>query len=168
MKIINMEFLLEHALSDRLKEQTFYLAAHFSNLVKVSERVTVRHEAGRGLIRIASSLPIEQINELVIELTKGLEIGEYQFSKYIPEYLGELVLYLHPRRAGRVHSRRCTRADREHERQDRIRRTGHCWGGAAKISIDTGTGTGEPDETHHASQKDEAAGDAPQGTGELP
>lgn len=36
MKIINMEFLLEHALSDRLKEQTFYLAAHFSNLVKVS------------------------------------------------------------------------------------------------------------------------------------
>ena len=96
MKIINMEFLLEHALSDRLKEQTFYLAAHFSNLVKVSERVTVRHEAGRGLIRIASSLPIEQINELVIELTKGLEIGEYQFSKYIPEYLGELVLYLHP------------------------------------------------------------------------
>ncbi|MEI3518669.1 MAG: hypothetical protein V8R14_04420 [Clostridia bacterium] len=58
--------------------------------------MTVRHEAGRGLIRIASSLPIEQINELVIELTKGLEIGEYQFSKYIPEYLGELVLYLHP------------------------------------------------------------------------
>ena len=29
-------------------------------------------------------------------MTKGLEIGEYQFSKYIPEYLGELVLYLHP------------------------------------------------------------------------
>ena len=29
MKIINMEFLLEHAADDRLKEQTFYLAAHF-------------------------------------------------------------------------------------------------------------------------------------------
>ena len=27
---------------------------------------------------------------------KGLEIGEYQFSKYIPEYLGEMVLYLYP------------------------------------------------------------------------
>ncbi len=53
VKIVNMEFLLEHALSDRLKEQTFYLASHFSNLVKVSERVTVRHKAGRGLIEIA-------------------------------------------------------------------------------------------------------------------
>lgn len=96
VKIVNMEFLLEHALNDRLKEQTFYLASHFSNLIKVSERVTVRHKAGRGLIEIARTLPIEQINEIVIELTKGLEIGEYQFSKYIPEYLGELVLYLYP------------------------------------------------------------------------
>ena len=96
MKIVNMEFLLEHALNDKLSNQIFYLAAHFSNLIKVSERVTVRHKAGRGLIEIAGALPIEQINEIVIELTKGLEIGEYQFSKYIPEYLGELVLYLYP------------------------------------------------------------------------
>lgn len=96
MKIINMEFLLEHALNDKLSNQTFYLASHFSNLIKVSERVTVRHKAGRGLIKIAKTLPIEQINEIVIELTKGLEIGEYQFSKYIPEYLGELALYLYP------------------------------------------------------------------------
>ena len=96
VKIVNMEFLLEYTLGDRLKDRTFYLAAHFSNLIKVSERVTVRHQAGRGLIEIAKALPIEQINELVIELTKGLEIGEYQFSKYIPEYLGELVLYLYP------------------------------------------------------------------------
>ena len=96
VKIVNMEFLLEYTLKGRLKEQTFYLATHFSNLIKVSERVTVRHQAGRSLIEIARALPIEQIKELVIELTKGLEIGEYQFSKYIPEYLGELVLYLYP------------------------------------------------------------------------
>ena len=96
MKIVNMEFLLGYALDEKLSNQTFFLAAHFSNLIKVSERVTVRHRAGRGLIEIARSLPIEQINEIVIELTKGLEIGEYQFSKYIPEYLGELVLYLYP------------------------------------------------------------------------
>ena len=83
VKIVNMEFLLEYTLKGRLKEQTFYLATHFSNLIKVSERVTVRHQAGRSLIEIARALPIEQINELVIELTKGLEIGEYQFSKYI-------------------------------------------------------------------------------------
>lgn len=96
VKIINMEFLLEYALSEKLANETFFLATHFSNLIKVSERVTVRHKAGRGLIKIAQNLPIEQINEIVIELTKGLEIGEYQFSKYIPKYLGELVLFLYP------------------------------------------------------------------------
>lgn len=96
MKIINMEFLLEYALGNKLSNQAFYLASHFSNLIKVSERVTVRHKAGRSLIEIARTLPIEQINEIVIELTKGLEIGEYQFSKYIPAYLGEIALYLYP------------------------------------------------------------------------
>jgi len=96
VKIVNMEFLLEQALDGKLNNQMFFLATHLSNLIKVSERVTVRHKAGRGLIKIARGLPIEQINELTIELTKGLEIGEYQFSKYIPEYLGELALYLYP------------------------------------------------------------------------
>ena len=97
VKIVNIEFLLEHMSRTGLYNQIFYLATHLSNLVKVSERVTVRHAAGKGLIRIADRLPMEQINEIVIELTKGLEIGEYQFSKYIPTYLGELALYLYPR-----------------------------------------------------------------------
>lgn len=96
VKIVNIEFLLRLGLTDRLDNQKFHLATHLSNLIKVSERVTVRHRAGRGLIEIAQTLPIEQLNEIVIELTKGLEIGEYQFSKYIPEYLGELALLLYP------------------------------------------------------------------------
>lgn len=95
-KIINIEFLLDNVNNGKSDTQKFHLATHFSNLLKVSERVTVRHNAGRGLIRIVKTLPMEQINELVIELTKGLEIGEYQFSKYIPEYLGEMALYLEP------------------------------------------------------------------------
>ena len=41
-------------------------------------------------------LTLAQRNEIAIELSKGLEIGEYEFSKYVPEYLGELALYLHP------------------------------------------------------------------------
>lgn len=96
VKIVNMDFLLEHAPETGTGSHMFHLAAHYSNLIKVSERVTVRHKAGTSLIDIARSLPVEQINEIVIELTKGLEIGEYQFSKYIPEYLGELALYLYP------------------------------------------------------------------------
>lgn len=96
IKIINIEYLLDNAENGTLDTQKFHLATHLSNLLKVSERVTVRHNAGKGLIKLIRTLPAEQINELVIELTKGLEIGEYQFSKYIPEYLGEMVLYLEP------------------------------------------------------------------------
>lgn len=96
VKSVNIDFLLENAAGAETGTGIFHLASHFSNLVKVSERVTVRHRAGRGLIEIAKTLPAEQLNEIVIELMKGLEIGEYQFSKYIPEYLGEMVLYLYP------------------------------------------------------------------------
>ena len=38
----------------------------------------------------------EQRNEVVVELGKGLEMGQYEISKYIPQYLGEAALYLHP------------------------------------------------------------------------
>ena len=41
-------------------------------------------------------LSLDQRNEISVELLRGLEIGEYQFSKYIPDYLGEVLLYLHP------------------------------------------------------------------------
>lgn len=95
VKAVNIEFLL-----DKLKqggaEGVLHVATHLSNLLKVSERVTVRHSAGRGLLEAVKLLPLDQRNELVVELTKGLEIGDYQFSKYIPQYLGALALYLHP------------------------------------------------------------------------
>src|SRR5690606_32321828 len=59
-------------------------------------KVTVRHSVGRALLKVVGLLPLDERNEVVIELMRGLEIGEYQFSKYIPEYLGEMSLYLHP------------------------------------------------------------------------
>ena len=96
LKIINIELLLDIALNSEDTSRKFYFAAHFSNLLKVSERVTVRHRAGESLIAVAENLPSEQINEIAVELMKGLEIGEYQFSKYIPDYLGSLVLLLPP------------------------------------------------------------------------
>ncbi|MEG1584485.1 MAG: HD domain-containing protein, partial [Anaerovorax sp.] len=95
IKAVNIELLLDRLGRDT-KEEILHVATHLANLLKVSERVTVRHTAGAGLLAVASRLPLDQRNEVVIELTKGLEIGEYQFSKYIPEYLGELALYLHP------------------------------------------------------------------------
>lgn len=95
IKAVNIELLLDELKQGATKE-VFYIGTHLSNLLKVSERVTVRHRAGAGLIEIFELLNLDQRNEIVVELTKGLEIGEYQFSKYIPEYLGVLVLKLHP------------------------------------------------------------------------
>ncbi|MCI7302761.1 MAG: hypothetical protein MR704_13680 [Clostridia bacterium] len=95
IKEVNIEFLLDEVKKGNVSE-VLHVATHLSNLIKVSERVTVRHIAGKGLQEVIPLLPLDQRNELVIELTKGLEIGEYQFSKYIPEYLGALALYLHP------------------------------------------------------------------------
>ncbi len=95
IKAVNIEFLLDEVKQGRSKE-VLHVATHLSNLIKVSERVTVRHIAGQGLLAVVPMLPLDQRNELVIELTRGLEIGEYQFSKYIPQYLGALALHLHP------------------------------------------------------------------------
>lgn len=95
IKAVNIEFLLDEVKKGKIGE-VLHVATHLSNLIKVSERITVRHIAGNGLLEVIRLLPLDQRNELVIELTKGLEIGEYQFSKYIPQYLGALALYLHP------------------------------------------------------------------------
>lgn len=43
---------------------------------------------GTALLRIIGLLTPDQRNEIVVELMKGLEVGEYEFSKYIPQYLG--------------------------------------------------------------------------------
>ncbi|MEG0392594.1 MAG: hypothetical protein RR626_07505, partial [Anaerovoracaceae bacterium] len=97
IKAVNIELLLDELKHGKKnKSEVFYIAMHLSNLLKTSERVSVRHIAGEGLIEVFKLLNLDQRNEIVIELTKGLEIGEYQFSKYIPEYLGPLALTLHP------------------------------------------------------------------------
>lgn len=95
IKAVNIEYLIDRLRMGR-REEKLHIATHLSNLLKVSERVTVRHSAGEALPYVISLLSLDQRNEIVIELTKGLEIGEYQFSKYIPEYLGEIALFLHP------------------------------------------------------------------------
>lgn len=95
LKIMNVDLLMDAASMDE-HISILQIATHLSNLLKVSERVTVRHQAGNSLVAIVPWLTPEQRNELVIELTKGLEIGEYEFSKYIPEYLGQIALHLQP------------------------------------------------------------------------
>ena len=95
VKVAGVEMLrdqVEHGVETHI----LHIATHFSNQVKVSERVGVRYTAGSALVRILPRLRREQRNEVVVELGKGLEMGQYEISKYIPQYLGEAELYLHP------------------------------------------------------------------------
>lgn len=96
IKIINIELLYER-IHLGLSMPKLHVATHLSNLLKISEQVTVRHFAGETLVKLAPLLSWDQRNEVAIELIKGLEIGEFEFSKYIPQYLGEYVMYLHPK-----------------------------------------------------------------------
>ncbi len=73
-----------------------HIATHLSNLLMVSEQVTIRHTAGTALLTIAPLLSSDQRNEVAVELTRGLETGQQEFSKYIPTYLGQFYLYLPP------------------------------------------------------------------------
>jgi hypothetical protein len=74
----------------------FYTSMHYCNLLKVSASESVRQVAGSGLIKIIPYLSNEQKNDIVIELFRALEMESYQFTRYIPEYLGRLVLKLEP------------------------------------------------------------------------
>ena len=91
---MNILLLTEHAKVGG--GQVLHIAAHFSNLIKVSDRVTVRHSAGGALLELAPLLSVDQRNEIAVELCRGLELGQQEFTKYIPEYLGRFALWLPP------------------------------------------------------------------------
>lgn len=95
VKVVGIDLLRDQIESGK-RDQILHIATHFSNLIKVSEQVVVRHAAGAALVRILPLLRREQRNEIIVELGKGLELGQYEISKYIPQYLGEAALYLHP------------------------------------------------------------------------
>ena len=95
VKAVNIKLLADQVDHGK-REQLLHICAHFSNLIKVSEQVGVRHDAGHALLRLAHLLTTDQRNEIAVELLKGLEVGEYEVSKYIPEYLGEFALWLPP------------------------------------------------------------------------
>ncbi len=94
VKDINIRLLTDFARAGG--GQLLHIATHLSNLIKVSDRVTVRHSAGGALLEIAPLLTVDQRNEVAVELTRGLEIGQQEFSKYIPQYLGQFSLWLPP------------------------------------------------------------------------
>ena len=90
----NLRLLTDFARSG--KSPALHIATHLSNLIKVSDRVTVRHSAGNSLLALAPRLTADQRNEVAVELCRGLELGQQEFTKYIPDYLGRFALWLPP------------------------------------------------------------------------
>ncbi len=101
MKEVNIQLLL-YRVHHGGQLHAFQVATHLANLIRVSERFAVRHRAGEALVRMAPLLTLDQRNEIAVELTRGLESASYEFSKYIPQYLGKFVLYLHPKELDEV------------------------------------------------------------------
>jgi len=94
IKKIQIELLLEHTLKS--KQEEIYTALHFCNILKVSGIEDIRNLAGKALVNLMPSLSFQQRNDIAIELLRALEMEDYQFTKYIPYYLGQLILYLTP------------------------------------------------------------------------
>ena len=90
----NLRLLTDFARSG--KSPALHIATHLSNLIKVSDRVTVRHSAGNALLALAPRLTADQRNEVAVELCRGLELGQQEFTKYIPDYMGRFALWLPP------------------------------------------------------------------------
>ena len=101
LKAAGVEYLLDQVERDG-GANALQIATHFSNLIKVSEHVVVRRMAGAALLSIAPALTPDRRNEIAVEMSKALETGQAEISKYIPEYLGQFVLWLTPRELDEV------------------------------------------------------------------
>lgn len=95
-KLANIRYMMD-TLDDPTGSTALHIATHFVNLIKVSETVTVRKEAGAALLELVSGMSLDQRNEIMVELFNGLEIEDYQFSRFIPDFLGIVILYLPPK-----------------------------------------------------------------------
>ena len=95
VKMVNIDVLCGDVA--RHPEHAFHTATHLSNLLSVSEHLPVREKAGQGLLRIADKLSMDQLNEIVVDLTRELETGQEEISRYIPRYLGPLLCHLPPK-----------------------------------------------------------------------
>lgn len=94
-KKINIE-ILERRVALDSKQYALHTAMHYCNLLKVSAFENVRNHAGTSLLNIADFLTLDQRNDVCVELIRALEMENYHFTKYIPYYLGRMLLFLHP------------------------------------------------------------------------
>ena len=96
VKVANIQIMRHFGKRSKTPGVVLHLGTHLVNLLKVNERAEVRRAAGNALLDLMPLMPDAQRNELAVELYNGLEIGDRQFAKNIPYYLGKLTLALPP------------------------------------------------------------------------
>lgn len=94
IKKINIDILYDQVNKDH--SIGFHTSMHLCNLIKVSSVEKVRTYAGDTLLNIFNFLSLEEKNDVCVELIRALEIENYQFTKFIPDYIGRLILHLPP------------------------------------------------------------------------
>lgn len=94
-KKINIDILYDQVVKNPA-DKGLHTAMHLCNILKVSAIETVRNYSGKTLLNIFPFLSLEERNDVAIELLRALEMESYQFTKFIPYYLGPLLLYLPP------------------------------------------------------------------------
>lgn len=92
-KQVNLE-ILDKACQGGQAGACFQLGVHFVNMLQASDRVVIKYLAGDNLLHLLPKLADTEKYELALELLRGLEIGEYSTSKYIPAYLGKMFFHL--------------------------------------------------------------------------
>ena len=94
-EVVNIR-LLEDQVTHGDNTHALHIATHLSNMIKVGQYMLVRNAAGRALVQIAPILRVDQRNEIAVEMLRGLETGETDYSRTIPRWLGQVALWLPP------------------------------------------------------------------------
>ena len=94
-KAVNIQ-ILEDQVARGDKSHALHIAAHLSNMLKVGHYMLVRNTAGKALLSLGPLLRVDQWNEIAVEMLRDLEIGETDYSRTIPEWLGQVALWLPP------------------------------------------------------------------------
>lgn len=92
VKLTQVDALVDDAVIH--PENTLHTIMHLSNLLSVSEHLTVRERAGEGMLKLIDLLPLDQQNEVIVDLIRELETGQDEISVFIPKYLGPLMVRL--------------------------------------------------------------------------
>ena len=83
------------------ERDNYQYANHLLNLLQFTDRVVNKIQAGEDLVRAVDLLEVTQKYEIVLELIRAVEMGEYAVSKYIPPCLGRIFLTM-PAQEGRM------------------------------------------------------------------